>query len=682
MNVLIVILTLACMLGVQPVSGQDPAPPHGRSVAHGSSERIPPYLGMKLIQNFISSVDVGSPVEEAGMVRGDQVVTLNGQPVSSTRDVVMILRALSAGDLVTFEVKRRGELLTYQVVLGARVRNRGEESALDSSRYYVRTEAALPRKLAIRDGMKWLASQQMENGMIPAEAQNSSRFHVAVTALSGLALLYDDHYRRHTDRIAQFLIQNMNEDGLILYQKPNLKTMWEHGFATQFLGEYLIKARADERQDLDLPLLESALGKAVELILYAQNSQGGWGYRPDPDPHAETGPGAAMLDALHIAQHSGREIPVDRIGLGLRSQVALLKDASYTLQGEWRSFTYEARAFTLASLLGWSPRPETALYWNQIQQVGADAYFLAYTEVPPAPGAYWVDGLHTLGLFYSSLAIQRMPEEARPDEWHQKVSRQLTKRQLETGQWKGWFGDTYGTAFALLTLQSADSPLSMFTGVRKQEASQPQNLRLSFPDDLEQDIRLMLDVKDSQTRYRQDYERILSVCRLKDGVSEITLDREDLLSFFQKSPGLYDRTQIGNLQEVSEKEEKGEEHLFHLGEVWVIPQEVGDRLFEPLSPVARSELQAELAEVTEDRIRLKLAGLVKFGEPGFALIQTNALLGELVYNRRTHQVTSFHLNSVRGCVRVQRAGGYHVALSDVQVHLRASTHAEDKSTKP
>ena len=126
--------------------------------------------------------------------------------------------------------------------------------------------------------------------------------------------------------------------------------MWEHGFATQFLAEAVLHMR---REGKDVSAIMPKLRAAAALIRQAQNIEGGWGYRPLPDPHAEVGPAAAQLDALLRGQ-TGRSRSGPARDQSRASQPGgfAVAAGSGTFQGEWRSFSYEAKAFVLESLLG------------------------------------------------------------------------------------------------------------------------------------------------------------------------------------------------------------------------------------------------------------------------------------------------------------------------------------------
>lgn len=66
------------------------------------------------------SSDARSVAEEAGMERGDVIVALNGQAITTREALIGDLRMLAAGDVATVEAIRDGELLVFEIELARR----------------------------------------------------------------------------------------------------------------------------------------------------------------------------------------------------------------------------------------------------------------------------------------------------------------------------------------------------------------------------------------------------------------------------------------------------------------------------------------------------------------------------------------------------------------------------------
>jgi S1-C subfamily serine protease len=67
----------------------------------------------------VHAVTEGGPADAAGLLPGDLLVTLDGEPIDSMGDLVVRLRGHRPGDLVTLGVLRDGEPIEVGVALGA-----------------------------------------------------------------------------------------------------------------------------------------------------------------------------------------------------------------------------------------------------------------------------------------------------------------------------------------------------------------------------------------------------------------------------------------------------------------------------------------------------------------------------------------------------------------------------------
>jgi S1-C subfamily serine protease len=69
---------------------------------------------------LVVGVEEGSPAGRSGMLLGDILTTLDGQPVEDTDDLLVLLTGERVGDTVPVKVVRGGELQTLQVTIGER----------------------------------------------------------------------------------------------------------------------------------------------------------------------------------------------------------------------------------------------------------------------------------------------------------------------------------------------------------------------------------------------------------------------------------------------------------------------------------------------------------------------------------------------------------------------------------
>ena len=68
--------------------------------------------------SIIADVQKGSPADKYGLMRGDVIVSIGGQKVKNSQDVVFSVRNKLAGDKVKFEVYRDGAKKSIDVTLG------------------------------------------------------------------------------------------------------------------------------------------------------------------------------------------------------------------------------------------------------------------------------------------------------------------------------------------------------------------------------------------------------------------------------------------------------------------------------------------------------------------------------------------------------------------------------------
>lgn len=82
-----------------------------------------PFIGVSLEDGddgvTIREVTADSPAAEAGLEVGDVITAINGEAVTSARDVVQAVRALEIGDSVTLDITRDGDVQTVEVTVGS-----------------------------------------------------------------------------------------------------------------------------------------------------------------------------------------------------------------------------------------------------------------------------------------------------------------------------------------------------------------------------------------------------------------------------------------------------------------------------------------------------------------------------------------------------------------------------------
>ena len=528
------------------------------------------------------------------------------------------------------------------------------KQASDASKHYDRKGVPLGKASSLKAGLKWLASQQLKDGSFPASEEFGPTMHftTAISSLAGMALMTDEQYWPQVEKTLDLILSNVHQDGYIYCgQRPSFKGMWEHGFATQFLAEAVLHMQRDGK---DVSAIMPKLRAATALIRRAQNIEGGWGYRALPDPHAEVGPAAAQLDALLLARRAGIEVDQRSISRGLHSQtVLMLPPGNTTFQGEWRSYSYEANAFVLESLLGWKDRPEAKIYLEAVGRVAPRDYFQHYTEQTPIPGAYWSTGNHTLGLYYSALAYRRLGKNYKEQftHWQEQVCGDLAKCQNSKGAWKGWFGDAFGTALACLTLAADSDALAEFTISDLEavpSASSGDAKRLAVGGDGE--LRLGYTIGPSKTMHASvGLERLIADIGLKKDAQRTWL--------------LKDFSPLVPSEPVT------------VGTTWPVSHNFVQKFFAPFHSTVRGRMECRLIDRAGGRARVGLTALVKFGSDDAKLIQTTCMEGQFELDEAKGTVEALHLDTVSGCSAIKMFGSGGVMLDDTAFHVASQPSA-------
>jgi len=613
-------------------------------------------LGIQLNGNKIIKVVQASAALEAGLKKGDIITSLDGTKIVSLQDMKKAMAGKFANDIIAVQFIRAGQEMSTSVKLKApQKRPYGGlvPPQVKGPKSYIRKTQALNKEASLQAGLKWLAAQQLPDGSFPASSifGAEKRFTLAVTSLAGLALMLSPEYKTQYEKTMAFILKCCQENGLIVYKKhASFKTIWEHAFATQFLGEALLSQSSLKQKSSNYTQILSCFKKAIALIKNSQNLEGGWGYRPFPDPHAEVGPAAALLDALALAVKMGIAVEEDLIVKAMQSQtVLLLKPGLKTVQGEWRSYSYEAHAFVLSSLLGWNKHPEIEAYYKLIKKVPVEVYFKNFTEKSFARNIYWATGFHTLGLYYSGLAFKRLGHEHSDSfsQWHKKVITHLGKIQNKKGNWMGWFGDVYGTAFSCLTIALDKNKLALFNPMpvnpqEKKNLARSPLIKMTIMQ--KQDF--VLDYKISKSKTKDSWSG------LNNTIKKVGLNQKKVT---------YKAVDLQKL--LPEKE-------VHVGSSWLIPADVAARFFKPFHTECRAIFKAKLSNLNQGIAEIQLRSLVKLGNISNKHLLTTAMRGKILLDTIKREINFLELSTVRGCIFVKLSRGGYVGLNDICLSVK------------
>ncbi|HEY1376432.1 MAG TPA: prenyltransferase/squalene oxidase repeat-containing protein [Gemmataceae bacterium] len=164
---------------------------------------------------------------------------------------------------------------------------------------------------AIDRGLAYLARSQGEDGSWGDRGLYAG--NVAVVALGGLAFLAGGHqpgrgpYGAAVTKALQYVLgkERTSPPGFLNFPAPSQNgPMYGHGFGTMFLAE---SHGTITDRDLRRRVRET-LGRAVKVILDAQNGEGGWRYQPYKE-NADISVTVCQIMALRAARNAGVEVP-------------------------------------------------------------------------------------------------------------------------------------------------------------------------------------------------------------------------------------------------------------------------------------------------------------------------------------------------------------------------------------
>ncbi len=300
---------------------------------------------------------------------------------------------------------------------------------------------------AIERGLEFLASRQHDDGSF---GSGSYRGNVAVCALAGLAFMSGGStpgrgpYGQQVSRCVDYLVANTQGSGFINHPPSSSHgPMYGHGFAALFLAECYGMSRRPE--------LREKLRKAVQLIVNAQNEDGGWRYLPQRHD-ADISVTICEVMALRAARNAGLHVPretIDRcIDYVKRSQNA---DGGfmYQIQGGESAFARSAAGVVALYSAGVYEGPEI--------QKGIE-YLLKFI---PQRGIVRRETYYFYGHYYAVQAMWQAGGDAW-NRWYPAIRGELIARQQPDGSWRSPISNDYATAMSCIILQVPNNYLPIF----------------------------------------------------------------------------------------------------------------------------------------------------------------------------------------------------------------------------
>jgi hypothetical protein len=300
--------------------------------------------------------------------------------------------------------------------------------------------------VAIERGLTYLAEQQLDDGSF---ATTGNGRNVAVVGLAGMAFLAAGstpgrgEYGENIDRCIDFLLENTADSGLIAAPEGAARgPMYGHGFALLFLCE--VHGMADR------PALRDSIAEAVDLIVAAQNREGGWRYTPEPRD-ADVSVTVCQVMALRAARNAGIAVPGETVD----RSIAYVKQCQNADGG----FRYMRSDGPPDSGFARTAAGVVALYNAGLYEGPEIAAGLEYlSRHLPTKDAGRDEPYYFYGHYYAVQAMWHAGGE-RWTRWYPAIRDELLARQREDGSWMDPVCPEYGTAMACIVLQTPNNYL-------------------------------------------------------------------------------------------------------------------------------------------------------------------------------------------------------------------------------
>ncbi len=288
---------------------------------------------------------------------------------------------------------------------------------------------------AIDRGLNYLTAQQRRDGSFAGErGRNTGVASFAVLSFLSTGVVPN---RGPQGRVAalgiDFVMSNAQLNGLI--SNPRDMTngpMYEHAMSTLMLGEvWGVYQR---------PGVLDTLQRAVDLIISAQNDQGGWRYEPRP-ADADISVTVMQLVALRAAKDAGIRVPKRTFDAAVNYvKSCAVPSGGFLYQPGLQPEGYARSAAGVCSLL-------TSGDYDSVEAVAG----IKYLQTRKDRKLRGDDHLH-YALYYAAQAMYQATDPRQWQLWYPPMRNELLALQEADGSWEGEAGPIYGTAMSILTL--------------------------------------------------------------------------------------------------------------------------------------------------------------------------------------------------------------------------------------
>jgi hypothetical protein len=250
-------------------------------------------------------------------------------------------------------------------------------------------------------------------------------------------------YGENLDRCVDFLLENTADNGLIAAPEGAARgPMYGHGFALLFLCEV--------HGMTDRPGLRDKIADAVDLVVAAQNREGGWRYTPEPRD-ADVSVTVCQVMALRAGRNAGLAVPRETVD----RSIAYVKECQNADGG----FRYMRADGPPDSGFARTAAGVVALYNAGVYEgpeIAAGLEYIAQFLPKKAPGQD--EAYYFYGHYYAAQAMWHAGG-ARWTTWYPAIRDELLARQREDGSWMDPVCPEYGTAMACIVLQTPNNYL-------------------------------------------------------------------------------------------------------------------------------------------------------------------------------------------------------------------------------
>ncbi|NIP96654.1 MAG: terpene cyclase/mutase family protein [Akkermansiaceae bacterium] len=292
-------------------------------------------------------------------------------------------------------------------------------------------------RASITKGLEWLAKEGNQN---PDGSWGSSSNPVAETSLSLMAFMLKGYvpgrggrYGRVMDNAITYLINKGRDQRGFLGTPNNHAGMYEHGLAVLALSEAWGQSKN--------PRLKTSLRRAVDIVLRAQNPEGGWRYNPEPRD-ADLSMTVMQLVALNSAREAGIAVPDTTIDQATKYVLSCQDESS----GGFRYMPNSGEPGFARTAAGVMSLIMCGQRRHKATQRGL-AFLKAYPERK-------FDKNYPRFHYSHYYAVQAMYQAGESDfqAWYPKISATILSKQEQDGSWRGAHGQAYGTSLSILIL--------------------------------------------------------------------------------------------------------------------------------------------------------------------------------------------------------------------------------------